>query len=158
MPRARYVRLGRCCCSGWCGALGEVAARGGVGALDGVGMRGAPCALCQRARGTSSSSSSSSVKPATTLRRFRLLSSSSIISGPPVPRGSVDFLFWEGPSGAGRFPAAFLVIRGSCTSMPAGQSSVGTSETYTAAQSWPRILQTSDWKLRLCPSNSKHQN
>jgi hypothetical protein len=34
-----------------------------------------------------------SVKPTTTLRRFRLLSSSSMIKEPPVPRGSMDFLF-----------------------------------------------------------------
>jgi hypothetical protein len=32
-----------------------------------------------------------------------------MIKGPPMPRGSVDFLFWEGPSAAGRFPAAFLI-------------------------------------------------
>jgi hypothetical protein len=57
----------------------------------------------------------------------------------PMPMGSVDFLFWEGPFGAGRFLAFFLVIRGSRASTPAGQSSVGMSETYTEAQSWPRI-------------------
>jgi hypothetical protein len=56
---------------------------GGVGTLGGVGVRGAFCALSRRASGVSSSSSSSSVKPATTLRHFRLLSSSLIIKGPP---------------------------------------------------------------------------
>jgi hypothetical protein len=30
------------------------------------------------------------------------------------------------------------------TSTPAGQSSVGTSETYTSARSWPLILHRSD--------------
>jgi hypothetical protein len=61
-----------------------------------------------------------------------------------VPRGSVDFLFWEGPSIAGRFPAAFLVMWGSRASTPTGQSSVGTSEMYIVAQSRPWILQALD--------------
>jgi hypothetical protein len=76
----------------------------------------------------------------------------------PRAKGFMDFLFWEGPSSAGRFSAAFLVIRGSRTSTPAGQSPVGTSKTYTVARSWPQILQTSDQKLWLCSSNYKHQN
>jgi hypothetical protein len=75
-------------------ALGGVAAWGGVGALGSVGVRGALCALCRRASGISSSSSSSSlVKPAMTLCHFWLLSSSSMIKGPPMPRGSMDFPF-----------------------------------------------------------------
>jgi hypothetical protein len=125
-------------------ALGGIAAWGGVGVLGGVGARGALCALCRCASGVSSSSSSSLIKPAITLGRFWLLSSSSMIKGPPVPRGSVDFLFWEGPSIAGRFPAAFLVMWGSRASTPTGQSSVGTSEMYIVAQSRPWILQALD--------------
>jgi hypothetical protein len=79
--------LGGVAAQGGVGALGGVTARGGVGALGGIGMRGAPCALCQCASGTVSSSSSSSIKPATTLRCFRLLSSLSIINGPPCLGG-----------------------------------------------------------------------
>jgi hypothetical protein len=79
--------LGGVTARGSVGALGGVAARGSVGALGGAGMRGAPCALCRRARGTSSSSSSSSIKSATTLGRFWLLYSSSIIRGPPCLGG-----------------------------------------------------------------------
>jgi hypothetical protein len=58
-----------------------------VGALGGVSAWGTFCCLYRHANGVSSSSSSSSVKPAMTLCRFRLLSSSSMIKGPPVPRG-----------------------------------------------------------------------
>jgi hypothetical protein len=115
-------------------------------------VRGNVCALCQC---ISSISSFLSVKPAMTLRHFRLLPSSSIFKRPPVPRELADF-FWEGPSDAGRFPAAFLVTRGMTSFAPssllsvtlcqrckwvsrastlAGQSSVGTSKMYTAARS-----------------------
>jgi hypothetical protein len=45
-------------------------------------MRGGVCAVHQRVSGVSSSSSLSD-KPAMTLRRFQLLSSSSMIKGPP---------------------------------------------------------------------------
>jgi hypothetical protein len=144
--------LGRCGCPWWCRYSGR------CGCLGGIGAQGAPCTLYWRASGISSSSSSSlSVRPATTLRHFWLLSSSSIINGPLVPRGSVDFLFLEGPSSAGRFPAAFLVIRGSRASTPAGQSSAGMLETYTIARSWPWILQASDLDLWLWTSNCQYQ-
>jgi hypothetical protein len=129
---------------GGVGALGGITAWGGVGALGGIGARGDVRALCRCVSGISSSSSSSSVKLAMTLRHFWLLSLSSMIKGPPVPRGSVDFLFWEGPSAAECFPVAFLITRGSRTSTPAGQSVAGTSEMYTAARSWPWMLQRSD--------------
>jgi hypothetical protein len=38
----------------------------------------------------------------------------------PVSKESVDFLFWEDPSGAGRFLATFFVIRGSHAPTPSG--------------------------------------
>jgi hypothetical protein len=65
----------------------------------------------------------------------------------------MDFFFWEGPSTAGRFLAAFLITRGSRASTPVGQSLVGTLEMYTAARSWQRILQGSNLVLRLQTSN-----
>jgi hypothetical protein len=136
--------LGGVSAQGGVGTLGGVVARGGVGTLGGVGTWGVLCALYRRASGISSFSSSSLVKLAMTLCCFQLLSSLSIIKGPSVPRGSVDFLFWEGPSTAGRFLTAFLVTRGSRASTPTGQSSVGTLEMYTVVRSWPWILQGSD--------------
>lgn len=94
---------------GGVGALGCVAAREDVGTLGGVGARDGVCALYRRISGVSSSSSLSSVKPTTTLRHFWLLSSSLIFKRPPVPRGPVDFFFWEGPSDVRHFQATFLV-------------------------------------------------
>jgi hypothetical protein len=128
--------LGGVAARGGLAARGSVAARGGVtargvvGTLGGVSARGDVYALCRRISGVSSSSSS--VKLATTLRHFWLLSSSSMIKGPPVPKGPADFFYWEGPSAVGRFLATFLITRGSRTSTPTNQSLVGMSETYTA--------------------------
>jgi hypothetical protein len=77
------------------GTLGGVAAQGGVDTLSGVDAWGALRALCRHATGvSSSSSSSSSVKPAMTLRHFWLLSSSSMIKGPPCLWGQ-----WSSSSG-----------------------------------------------------------
>jgi hypothetical protein len=48
-----------------------------------------------------------------------------------MPRGPVDFFFWEGPFAMRPFPTAFLVMRGSRTSTLTNQSLVGTSKMYT---------------------------
>jgi hypothetical protein len=148
-----------------------------VGALGGVGAWGGVCVLYRCTSGVSSSSSSS-IKLATTLRHFRLLSSSSIFKRPLMPRGPVDVFLREGPSDVGRFPTTFLVMWRSTSftsclllslelkvvllclvtlcrryawvsriSTSAGQSSVGTSETYTSARSWPWVLHRSDSAL-----------
>jgi hypothetical protein len=83
---------------GGVGTLGCITARGGVDTLGGIGAWGSVGVLYRCVSGVScSSSSSSSVKLATTLHHFQLLSSLSMIKGPLVPRGSVDFLFWKAP-------------------------------------------------------------
>jgi hypothetical protein len=85
---------GSAAAQGGVSTLGRINARNGDGTCRGVGMWGDARVLCLRASGSSSSSSSSSsVRPVMTLRRFRLLSSSSMIKGPPVPRGAEAFFF-----------------------------------------------------------------
>lgn len=101
----------------WRGTLisGGVGARGVVAPAVVIGGVAPRVALCRRdgvVTGTDSSMSLSDQSARTTLRRFRLPSSSSMLSWPPVARETGDF-FLEGPSSAGCFPAAFLATRSS---------------------------------------------